>query len=175
MIEFSSIYKIDDSKNLSDEEIKTCVNILLTDYYWLKYEDFAMFLKNARMGKYGKIYGSLDTPTFFQMLGQYCDERVEVSKEINRVAIEKESRTPISPETQALIDDFKKQLQEKKVKRMNFSDEIPEMREQQKQMNKYIAEFKKKVGHCSGFLEVNGKMLGINEYLEFRYNEEKEL
>ena len=56
MIEFSSIYKIDDSKNLSDEEIKTCVNILLTDYYWLKYEDFAMFLKNARMGKYGKIY-----------------------------------------------------------------------------------------------------------------------
>jgi hypothetical protein len=42
-------------------------------------------------------------------------------------------------------------------------------------MNKYIAEFKKKVGHCSGFLEINGKMLGINEYLEFRYNEEKEL
>lgn len=175
MIEFSSIYKIDDSKNLSDEEIKTCVNILLTDYYWLKYEDFAMFLKNARMGKYGKIYGSFDTPTFFQMLTQYCDERVEVSKEINRVAMEKEARTPISPETQALIDDFKKQLQEKKVKRMNFSDEIPEMREQQKQMNKYISEFKKKVGHCSGFLEINGKMLGINEYLELRYNEEKEL
>jgi hypothetical protein len=109
------------------------------------------------------------------MLGQYCDERVEVSKEINRVAMEKESRTPISPETQALIDDFKKQLQEKKVKRMNLNDEIPEMREQQRQMNKYISEFKKKVGHCSGFLEINGKMLGINEYLELRYNEEKEL
>jgi hypothetical protein len=58
---------------------------------------------------------------------------------------------------------------------MNFSDEIPEMREQQKQMNKYISEFKKKVGHCSGFLEINGKMLGINEYLELRYNEEKKL
>ena len=40
LVEVCSIFKIDDNKSLTDEEIKETVQILIKDYYYLKMADF---------------------------------------------------------------------------------------------------------------------------------------
>jgi len=169
VIEFCSIYKVDESKSISDTEIKEIVNIILSDYFFLKWEDLLLFLKNAKMGKFGKIYGSLDMPTFFQMLETYCEQRTMEAQAINRVKAEEQKREPMSEATLKMINDFK-QKQAEKRRKAYVIHEAKEMSEQQKLINEWMQDFKKLSGEVTykGFVEIDGKMMGINEYLEYR-------
>ena len=169
VIEFCSIYKVDESKSISDTEIKEIVNIILSDYFFLKWEDLLLFLKNAKMGKFGKIYGSLDMPTFFQMLETYCEQRTTEAQAINRVKAEEQKREPMSEATLKMINDFK-QKQAEKRRKAYVIQEAKEMSEQQKLINEWMQDFKKLSGEVTykGFVEIDGKMMGINEYLEYR-------
>ena len=168
VIELCSIYKVDEIKNISDNEIKEIVNIILSDYFFLKWEDMLLFLKNAKMGKYGKIYGSLDMPTFFQMLETYCENRSQEASTINRVKAIEQKREPMSEATIKMIAEFKMKQAEKR-KAQYITNEVREQGEEQKLINEWIKEFKDKVGYLQGFLEVEGKMLSIEQYLKYRY------
>lgn len=168
VIELCSIYKVDESKNISDNEIKEIVNIILSDYFFLKWEDMLLFLKNAKMGKYGKIYGSLDMPTFFQMLETYCENRSQEAATINRVKAIEQKKEPMSEATIKMIAEFKMKQAEKR-KAQYITNEVKQLSEEQKIINEWINEFKDKVGYLQGFLEVEGKMLSIEQYLKYRY------
>lgn len=173
IIEFCSIYKVDEQKSLTDTEINEIANIILLEYFFLKWEDMLLFLKNAKMGKYGKIYGSLDMPTFFQMLETYCEQRTTEAQAINRVKAEDQKREPISEATMKMIAEFKEKQAEKRRKQY-IVNEVKEQSEEQKKINEWMQDFKKLTGEVTykGFAEINGKMMGINEYLEYRNEEE---
>lgn len=167
MVEFCSIYKVDDSKSLTDNEIKEVVQIILADYFFLKWDDMLIFLKNAKKGTYGKIYGSLDMPTFFQMLDTYCDNRREVAQAINRVKAEEYKREELSSDTMKMIQEFKDKQAAKRRKEYEVT-ELKELSSEQKLVNSWIADFKKQVGYLQGFLEVDGKKMSIEQYLRYR-------
>ena len=167
MVEFCSIYKVDDSKSLTDNEIKEVVQIILADYFFLKWDDMLIFLKNAKKGAYGKIYGSLDMPTFFQMLDTYCDNRREVAQAINRVKAEQHKREELSADTMKMIQEFKDKQAAKRRKEYEVT-ELKELSSEQKLVNSWIADFKKQVGYLQGFLEVDGKKMSIEQYLRYR-------
>lgn len=46
----------------------------------LSVEDILLFLKDLLTGKYGKLSGGMDMPTFFDYLEEYRDERYRVLK-----------------------------------------------------------------------------------------------
>jgi len=167
LIEVCSVYKVDEHKSLSDEEIKEVVNIILADYFFLKWEDMLLFVKNVKMGKYGKIYGSFDMPTFFMMLETYCENRTAEAASINRVKAEEQKKEPMSDATMKMISEFKAKQSEKR-KAQYIVQELKELSEEQKLVNEWIADFKKQVGYLQGFLEVDGKMLSIEQYLRYR-------
>jgi hypothetical protein len=174
LIEVCSVYKVDEHKSLSDEEIKEVVNIILADYFFLKWEDMLLFVKNVKMGKYGKIYGSFDMPTFFMMLETYCENRTLEAATINRVKAEEQKREPMSEATIKMIAEFKAKQSEKRKAQFQVQ-ELKELSDEQKLVNEWIAEFKSKVGYLQGFLEVDGKMLSIEQYLRLKQREYESL
>ena len=62
---------------LTEGDIDFIVEQLTTehDYKWLKLADIAILMKRIRMNKYGKLYQSMNTGTFFECLDKYCAER----------------------------------------------------------------------------------------------------
>lgn len=62
---------------LTEGDIDFIVEQLTTepDYKWLKLADIAILMKRIRMNKYGKLYQSMNTGTFFECLDKYCIER----------------------------------------------------------------------------------------------------
>lgn len=170
LTEFCSIYKLDESKIMTESEQIQCTDILIKDYYYLKQEDLMLFLKNCKRGLYGKPFGSVDMPFFFQCLEQYCETRISVASEQNRVKAIEAKREPISEETQKMINDLKEKL---KPRREYAEPPKREKTEQELLVESWITEFKLKTGEVTtkGFLNVDGKMLGINEYLEYKLKE----
>lgn len=72
---------------LTEGDIDFIVDVLTTDenYKWLKVADIAILFKRIRMNKYGKLYQSMNTGTFFECLDKYCIER---NGEIERLRAE---------------------------------------------------------------------------------------
>lgn len=72
---------------LNENDIDFIVEVLTTDenYKWLKLADFAILFKRIRMNRYGKLYQSMNTGTFFECLDKYYIER---NAEIERIRTE---------------------------------------------------------------------------------------
>lgn len=164
MIEFCSIYKIDDNKSLSDEEIKECVQILINDFKFLKKDDFLVFQRRAKRGLYGNLFGYFDMPTFFQMLESYCQSRAEEATKINKVKVAELNKEPMSEKTQKLIKETIEKLKPKKV--------IQESHYQQTDEEKLHSEWHREFYTLSNgrqFLEIDGKKLNVNEYIKHKF------
>lgn len=164
MIEFCAIYKIDDNKSLSDDEIKECVQILINDYKFLKKDDFLLFQRRAKRGLYGNLFGYFDMPTFFQMLESYCQSRVEEATKINKVKVAELNKEPISEKTQKLIKETIEKLKPKKV--------IQESNYKQTDEEKLHSEWHREFYNLSKgnqFLEIDGKKLNVNEYIKHKF------
>lgn len=73
--------KFNDSLNLirpmTDEQIFDCSEamVMTTEEDQLSIEDYVLFFKGAKEGKYGKILDRLDQQTIFTMLEEYRQER----------------------------------------------------------------------------------------------------
>jgi hypothetical protein len=164
MIEFCSIYKIDDNKSLSDDEIKECVQILIYDYKSLKKEDFLLFQRRAKRGLYGNLFGYFDMPTFFNMLEQYCQSRVDEAVKINKVKIAEINKEPISEKTQKLLKETIEKLKSKKViKQSNYQPT-----EEQKMHSNWRNEFYT-LTKGDQFLDIEGKKYNVDEYLKYKF------
>lgn len=64
---------------MNEEQMVKCAHALMrsAEEDSLGFEDLAIFLDGASMGKYGKIYTRLDQEVVFQFLEQYREQRHE--------------------------------------------------------------------------------------------------
>jgi antirestriction protein len=108
------------------------------------------------------------------MLETYCENRTQEASSINRVKSEEQKREPMSEATIKMIAEFKAKQSEKRKAQFQVQ-ELKELSEEQKLVNEWIAEFKSKVGYLQGFLEVDGKMLSIEQYLRLKQREYESL
>jgi len=172
IIQVASIFKLNENKTFTDAEILEATNLLKTNFYFLKWDDLRLFVQQVKLGRYNDIYNRWDMPTFFQMLQRYCDERAEVSTSINKVKQLERNKEPLSPETIELRNEFLRKLDEKKRKTIEIK--VPEIDEQQKLVNSWIAEFKKEVGILGGFIDYDGKKLSCEQYCRVKLKEYNE-
>jgi len=171
IIEFCSIYKLDDGKIMNESERMQCSDLILEKYYYLKEDDIRLFITNCKMGLYGKPFGSVDMPFFFQALKTYADDRQGIAETINQVKAIEAKREALSEDTMRMIAEFKAK-EELKRRAKYEAKEAKEMSEEQKLINTWIADFKKEVGNLQGFISVEGKKLDIGEYLNYRNEKE---
>ena len=174
LTEFCSIYKLDSSKIMSEDEQMQCSDIIIKDYYFLKLEDLKLFITHCKRGLYGSPFGSVDMPFFFGCLEKYCETRTNVASEQNRVKAIEAKKEPISEETLKMISELKEKLSTKKKIEESTQRQPTEM---EVKVNEWIKDFKELTGGTTlkGFAKINGKMLGINEYLEYRANENENM
>ena len=139
LTEFCSIYKLDASKIMSEDEQMQCSDIIIRDYFYLKPEDLKLFITHCKRGLYGSPYGSVDMPFFFQCLEQYCEKRTIVASEQNRVKAIEAKKEPISEETLKMIAEFKEKLSTKRKIEESTQREPTEM---EIKVNEWIKDFK---------------------------------
>lgn len=72
LIEFYNV-----SNTFSDTQINSTSDLIMTEFYWLKPEDFKLCFNNAKIGKYGQLYNRLDGAVIFEWLNTYQNERAE--------------------------------------------------------------------------------------------------
>lgn len=177
LIEFCSIYKFDGSKIMSESERMQCTDIILEEYKYLKESDFKLFMRKCKMGQYGKPFGSVDMPFFFNALKEYVDNRVQLAESINQVKAIEYKKEPISDTTKSMLNEFYLKQEEKNRLKYNFSSSIKKQDDVQKLVNEWMQDFKKLTGEVTfkGFVNIDGRNLGINEYLEYRKSEYENL
>lgn len=73
-----------DSAKMSAETIKEIAEGIIDSSHedQLSIEDVLLFLKDMLMGKYGKIRGAMDMPSFFEIFERYRDERYQTVRKI---------------------------------------------------------------------------------------------
>lgn len=180
LVEFCSIYKVDENKNLSDAEISEIVNILTTEYQYInfKWNDLLLFLRNVKMGKYGKIYGSLDMPTFFQMLQTYSDNRIQEATTINQVKAIEQKKEALSEDTLKMIEQYKLEQKVKRAKSYEFMEQS-EATYESVLINQWRLDFieihkeeKDYEAKKRGFINIDGVIMSLMSYLQYRNKQE---
>ena len=156
---------------MSEAERMQCTDLILSEYYFLKEDDIRIFIRNCKMGEYGKPFGSVDMPFFFQALKTYSDNRIQEATTINQVKAIEQKKEALSEDTLKMIQSFKDKNESDRRARYAVA-EAKEMSEAQKLHNEWIADFKKEVGTLSGFITIGEKKMNINEYLEYRNERE---
>jgi hypothetical protein len=69
------------TRNIEPAQIVDLVTDLEQDFYFLKLSEVFYVLKQARMGKMGKLYERLDQPTIISWFSDYVEKRMEISEE----------------------------------------------------------------------------------------------
>lgn len=69
------------TRNIEPAQIVDLVTDLEQDFYFLKLSEVFYVLKQARMGKMGKLYERLDQPTIIGWFSDYVEKRMEISEE----------------------------------------------------------------------------------------------
>jgi hypothetical protein len=84
------IVSLSDSLNLSvpldEAQIFEIALLTIEQYYFLKLDELVLIFKNAKLGKYGKIYNRLDIQIIFEWIEQYLksEERALYFERINK-------------------------------------------------------------------------------------------
>lgn len=68
-------------KAMTDEQTYMTAELIVDTFYNLNIADVNLIFKNAKLGKYGKIYDRLDGNIILEMFQRYFDERCEVAAE----------------------------------------------------------------------------------------------
>ena len=64
------------ARNIEPAQIVDLVQTIESEFYFLKLSEVYLILKNAKMGKYGKLYERIDEPTILGWFNEYVEERV---------------------------------------------------------------------------------------------------
>ena len=73
--ELNDSFKIKPEFKLTENEIIELSLVLIEKYFHYRVQDFAIFVKNAKEGKYGKSYNRLDVPMIHEWIGKYDYDR----------------------------------------------------------------------------------------------------
>lgn len=64
------------ARNIEPQQIIDCVETIEQEFYFLKLSEVHLILRDAKMGKYGKLYERIDEPTIIGWFQDYVDKRV---------------------------------------------------------------------------------------------------
>lgn len=163
-------------KTMNNNQVMQTVNLILEDYWHYKADHFVMCFNKAKKGYFGKNYDRIDGQIIFGWLEQFdlefsSDVEAERKNESKRHL--KELSEPIKEETLTKMPDWfsdsiRNMNQPKPIEKVNIV-----MTPEQKYFNFLIQEFNdlhEKQGSEPGkkFVNYNGKMLDVNEYIELR-------
>lgn len=73
--DLNNSFKVKPEFKLNESELVDLVISLSKKYYHYRMQDFAIFVKNAKEGKYGKSYNRLDVPMIHEWIGKYDYDR----------------------------------------------------------------------------------------------------
>lgn len=68
---------------MNDQQIKQTSQLIISEYWFLKPEDFKLCFNQAKKGHYGKVFDRIDGMVIMEWLNQYCQQRTEVADDIN--------------------------------------------------------------------------------------------
>lgn len=159
---------------MTAEQMALCSKLICKEYHFLNPNEIKYVFNNAIMGKYGKVYDRLDTPLIMEWFTNYIDERMDIC--ISKNEIENREHKKLAAEAHeddAMVEIYQK-LKEKAVEAPKEAKKEKQQAEVAKdQFQDWITEFdqlhKKNGLEGSGkFIEVEGKTMDINQYLNFK-------
>jgi len=168
-------------KTMNKEQVNQTADLILSEFNFLRVEDFKLCFNNAKKGIYGKQYDRLDGQVIFEWLNVYSNERANESERLNSLK-KFESNEKANPEGQKKVTEILslavKELKEKEIIQDNFKSKIKEPDERTKKIQGYFKEFD--LLHSKERLEINkkkflnykGKTLDEVEFVEFRLKED---
>jgi hypothetical protein len=97
-------------KSMDEQQVVETTKMILSEYYFLKPEDFKVCFDRAKKGYYGKLYDRLDGSIIMEWLNKYIDERAEVaeneSRELHEQAKKGIALEGIMPTLKQVISEF---------------------------------------------------------------------
>ncbi len=86
-------------KNVDTLQVYECATLLAEKYWYLRLEEFVYVFKQARLGKYGKVYDRLDVQVISDWLTTYdTGERLAEMERRRQVQLEQEMDSKLSAE-----------------------------------------------------------------------------
>lgn len=157
-------------KSMDDGQVVNTVNLIISEYGWLKLEDIAVCFKNRRLGKYGKLFDVLDGSIILQDLSTYVQERMNL---IDRAHNQQKTSTN-SPLAQGMPEDIKEEFEKVLPK---FKPQVTDFKQQEKsemdiKLNTIYKEFDtmhEEQGRNDGSIRMvmyNGELLDVYKFIE---------
>jgi len=81
--DLNNSFKVNPEFKLNDSEIVSLVIDLSKEFYHYRVQDFAIFVRYAKTGRYGKAYNRLDVPMIWDWIGKYDKQRDAVCEHNN--------------------------------------------------------------------------------------------
>lgn len=166
-------------KTMNNNQVMQTVNLILEDYWHYKADHFVMCFNKAKKGYFGKNYDRIDGQIIFSWLEQFdlefsADVEAERRNESKRHL--KEINEPVSEETLTTMPDWFADSIRKMNQPKPLEKKPIEMTEDQKYFNGLINDFnaiheQQGSEHGKKFIEYNGKMVDVNEYIAIRIKE----
>lgn len=163
---------------MSEAERMQCTDLILSEYYFLKEDDIRIFIRNCKMGEYGKPFGSVDMPFFFQALKTYSDNRIQEATTINQVKAIEQKKEALSEDTLKMIEQYKLEQKVKRAKSYEFMEQS-EATSESVLINQWRLDFieihkeeKDYEAKKRGFINIDGIIMNLMSYLQYRNKQE---
>lgn len=122
MLQIVSVLEFFNLKSsMSENQISETAKLVYDEYHFLTIADIALCFKNARLGKYGKLYAAIDGQVILLWFKQYCLERSNIAEDLalNEHQERKFAKTDIHPDIKqkilVMLEEKKKQQEQPKV------------------------------------------------------------
>lgn len=158
------------------EQLNQTTKLIISEYYFLKPDDFRFCFDRAMKGYYGKIYNRLDGAIIMEWLNKYIDERAEFAENESRERHEEQKKgvmlegiLPILKQVVSELSVNEKKVQQIEQKEPSGNDVVQEW---MKDFDKLY--LKQGVDNGIRMINYNGKVIDCNEYLKIRLVEFKD-
>lgn len=109
------------------EQVKTASELIFFEKPYLSIPDLKICFRNAKMGKYGKLYDSIDCATIFGFIDQYEKEKTEIAEHTSfkaHIEHKQEERKPMCDESKRILNEIKEKLNAQIIQEKNFKREV---------------------------------------------------
>ena len=70
------------SKPLQEDSVLLTSQMIIKDFYFLKFQDISLIFNGVLKGQYGELYENLNTPKILKIFQTYTDQRLNIAEEI---------------------------------------------------------------------------------------------
>lgn len=112
---------INATRPLTELQIDEAARLILNEYYALTIADINLIFKQAKLGQYGDLYGTMSIDKILRWFGDYFNDRCEVAAQMSlaehdKVKYQTERSSDRRNSVDAGYEEFKKKFNIKKLK-----------------------------------------------------------